>query len=96
MIFGGFAARLLAFAAAEGLDAGALAAALSGLGVLRGRLGDAEGAEAAFAELFALGGLAAAFLGALADRIGLHEVYVICSFLPVVGLVTWFLPKTHA
>ena len=45
---------------------------------------------------FALGGLAAAFLGALADRIGLHEVYVICSFLPVVGLVTWFLPKTHA
>ena len=43
---------------------------------------------------FALGGLAAAFLGALADRIGLHEVYVICSFLPLVGLVTWFLPKT--
>ena len=43
---------------------------------------------------FALGGLAAALLGALADRIGLHEVYVICSFLPLVGLVTWFLPKT--
>ncbi len=43
---------------------------------------------------FALGGLAAAVLGALADRIGLHAVYVICSFLPVVGLVTWFLPKT--
>lgn len=45
---------------------------------------------------FALGGVAAALLGALADRIGLHEVYVICSFLPVVGLVAWFLPKTHA
>lgn len=45
---------------------------------------------------FALGGLAAALLGALADRIGLHEVYVICSFLPLVGLVTWFLPKTGA
>lgn len=45
---------------------------------------------------FALGGLAAALLGALADRIGLHEVYVICSFLPAVGLVTWFLPKTGA
>jgi FSR family fosmidomycin resistance protein-like MFS transporter len=43
---------------------------------------------------FALGGLAAAGLGALADRIGLHEVYVICSFLPLVGLATWFLPKT--
>ena len=43
---------------------------------------------------FALGGLAAAALGALADRIGLHQVYVICSFLPLAGLVTWFLPKT--
>lgn len=43
---------------------------------------------------FALGGVAAALLGALADRIGLHQVYVICSFLPVIGLVTWFLPKT--
>lgn len=43
---------------------------------------------------FAIGGVAAAALGAMADRIGLHEVYVICSFLPVVGLVTWFLPKT--
>lgn len=43
---------------------------------------------------FALGGLAAAVLGALADRIGLHQVYVICSFLPLIGLVTWFLPKT--
>lgn len=36
-----------------------LAAALAGLGVLRGRLGDTEGAEAAFAELFGLAGLAA-------------------------------------
>lgn len=43
---------------------------------------------------FALGGLAAAGLGALADRIGLHQVYVICSFLPLAGLVTWFLPRT--
>jgi FSR family fosmidomycin resistance protein-like MFS transporter len=42
---------------------------------------------------FAIGGLAAALLGALADRIGLHEVYVICSFLPIFGLVTWFLPN---
>lgn len=42
---------------------------------------------------FAIGGIAAAILGAFADRIGLHDVYVICSFLPVIGLVTWFLPK---
>jgi len=44
---------------------------------------------------FAIGGLAAAVLGAFADRIGLHNVYVICSFLPIIGLVTWFLPKTE-
>lgn len=43
---------------------------------------------------FAIGGIAAAILGAFADRIGLHNVYVICSFLPVIGLVTWLLPKT--
>lgn len=44
---------------------------------------------------FAIGGVAAAILGALADQIGLHEVYVICGFLPIVGVVTWFLPKTE-
>jgi FSR family fosmidomycin resistance protein-like MFS transporter len=43
---------------------------------------------------FALGGIAAAVLGGLADRIGLHQVYVLCSFLPLVGLITWFLPRT--
>lgn len=43
---------------------------------------------------FAIGGIAAVILGSLADRIGLHQVYVICSFLPLVGLVTWFLPRT--
>jgi FSR family fosmidomycin resistance protein-like MFS transporter len=43
---------------------------------------------------FALGGIAAAVLGGLADRIGLHQVYVLCSFLPLAGLITWFLPRT--
>lgn len=43
---------------------------------------------------FALGGIAAAILGGLADRIGLHQVYVLCSFLPLAGLITWFLPRT--
>jgi MFS transporter, FSR family, fosmidomycin resistance protein len=42
---------------------------------------------------FALGGIAAAFLGGLTDSIGIESVYRICSFLPVVGLLTWFLPK---
>lgn len=42
---------------------------------------------------FAVGGVAAAILGALADSIGLHQVFVICGFLPLVGVVTWFLPR---
>jgi FSR family fosmidomycin resistance protein-like MFS transporter len=42
---------------------------------------------------FGLGGIAAALLGVLADRIGLEPVYVLCSYLPLVGLLTWFLPR---
>lgn len=42
---------------------------------------------------FALGGIAAAFLGALTDSIGIESVYRICSFLPLIGLMTIFLPR---
>ena len=42
---------------------------------------------------FGLGGIAAALLGILADRYGVQTVYTICSFLPLAGLLTWFLPK---
>jgi FSR family fosmidomycin resistance protein-like MFS transporter len=42
---------------------------------------------------FGLGGIAAAMLGQLADRIGIDAVYTICSFLPAIGLLAWFLPK---
>jgi FSR family fosmidomycin resistance protein-like MFS transporter len=42
---------------------------------------------------FALGGIAAAFLGGLTDTIGIESVYRICSFLPLAGLLTWFLPR---
>lgn len=42
---------------------------------------------------FGLGGVAAALLGALADRVGIDAVYVLCSFLPLAGLLTWFLPR---
>ncbi|MGB3290220.1 MAG: MFS transporter [Burkholderiaceae bacterium] len=42
---------------------------------------------------FGLGGLAAALLGSLADRYGINTVYVICSFLPLAGLLAWFLPR---
>jgi MFS transporter, FSR family, fosmidomycin resistance protein len=42
---------------------------------------------------FAIGGIAAAFLGGLSDSIGLVTVYTICSFLPVIGLLTILLPR---
>ncbi|MDA7592695.1 MFS transporter [Rhodobacteraceae bacterium] len=42
---------------------------------------------------FGLGGLAAGFLGVLAETYGIETVYLICSFLPLAGLITWFLPR---
>jgi FSR family fosmidomycin resistance protein-like MFS transporter len=43
---------------------------------------------------FGLGGIAAALLGVAADRIGIDAVYRLCSFLPAIGLLAWFLPKS--
>ena len=42
---------------------------------------------------FGLGGVAAAFLGVLAESYGVETVYLICSFLPLAGLFAWFLPR---
>ncbi|MCX7560496.1 MFS transporter [Sulfitobacter sp. F26204] len=42
---------------------------------------------------FGLGGVAAAFLGLLAENYDVETVYRICSFLPLAGLAAWFLPR---
>ncbi|WP_318911129.1 MFS transporter [Shinella zoogloeoides] len=42
---------------------------------------------------FGLGGIAAALLGILADSYGVETVYHLCSFLPLAGLLAWFLPR---
>lgn len=42
---------------------------------------------------FGLGGLAAALLGEFADHLGIEAVYKICSFIPLMGLLAWFLPR---
>jgi MFS transporter, FSR family, fosmidomycin resistance protein len=42
---------------------------------------------------FGLGGIAAAVLGILAEKYGIETVYQICSYLPLFGLLAWFLPK---
>ena len=45
---------------------------------------------------FGLGGLAAGMLGEVADRVGIETVYRICSFLPAIGLLAWFLPRLRS
>jgi FSR family fosmidomycin resistance protein-like MFS transporter len=42
---------------------------------------------------FGLGGIAAGFLGVLTETYGIETVYLICSFLPLSGLLAWFLPR---
>jgi MFS transporter, FSR family, fosmidomycin resistance protein len=44
---------------------------------------------------FGLGALAAAFLGELADMTSITTVYRLCAFLPLIGLLTWFLPQVE-
>ena len=41
---------------------------------------------------FGLGGVAAALIGELTDVVGIETVYRICSYLPLAGLLAWFLP----
>ena len=49
-----------------------------------------------FGLAFGLGGLGSALLGALADRHGLPFVFHICSYLPLIGLLTALLPNLGA
>ena len=44
---------------------------------------------------FGLGGIAAGFLGLLTEEYGIETTYLICSFMPLAGLVVWFLPRTE-
>ena len=58
--------------------------------VMPGRVGLVSGMFFGFA--FGLGGLGAAIMGGIADMYGIAVVYKICSFLPILGVVAWFLP----
>jgi MFS transporter, FSR family, fosmidomycin resistance protein len=42
---------------------------------------------------FGMGGLGSAVLGKLADQTSINFVYHVCSFLPLIGLLTVFLPN---
>jgi FSR family fosmidomycin resistance protein-like MFS transporter len=43
---------------------------------------------------FGLGGLAAAAVGMLADHIGIVAMFQVCAWLPALGLLAFWLPKT--
>ncbi len=49
-----------------------------------------------FGLIFGVGGIGAAVLGSLADRSGIHIVYQLCSYLPLIGLLTALLPNIES
>ncbi|WP_191058467.1 MFS transporter [Geminicoccus harenae] len=59
--------------------------------LLPGKVGMVAGLFFGFA--FGMGGLGAALLGWLADHTSIAFVYQVCSFLPLIGILTWFLPN---
>ena len=58
-----------------------------------GRVGMVAGMFFGFS--FGLGGLGAAALGQIADATSIEAVYQVCSFLPLIGLLTAFLPNVE-
>jgi FSR family fosmidomycin resistance protein-like MFS transporter len=58
--------------------------------LLPGKVGMVSGLFYGFA--FGMGGVGAAVLGKLADMHGIEYVYQICAYLPLLGLLTVFLP----
>jgi FSR family fosmidomycin resistance protein-like MFS transporter len=59
--------------------------------LMPGRVGMVAGLFFGFS--FGLGGLGAAAIGHIADLTSIETVYLICSFLPAIGLLTAFLPR---
>lgn len=58
--------------------------------LLPNKLGLISGLFFGFA--FGVAGIASAVLGGMADKYGIESVYNVCAFMPLLGLVTWFLP----
>src|ERR1019366_10532353 len=57
------------------------------------RVGLVSGVFFGFA--FGMGGIGSAVLGRLADHAGIDYVYHVCSFLPLIGLLTVLLPNVE-
>jgi len=61
--------------------------------LILGKVGMVAGLFFGFA--FGMGGVGAAVLGHLADTTSIDYVYKVCAFLPLLGVLTVLLPKTH-
>jgi FSR family fosmidomycin resistance protein-like MFS transporter len=61
--------------------------------LMPGHVGTVAGIFFGFA--FGMGGLGAALLGTLADHTSIEFVYRVCAFLPLIGLLTVFLPNVR-
>ncbi len=61
--------------------------------LLPGRIGMVSGLFFGFA--FGMGGLGAAVLGVIADHTSIDLVYKICAYLPLLGILTIFLPDNR-
>lgn len=59
--------------------------------LLPGKVGTVAGLFFGFA--FGMGGLGSALLGILADHTSIQNVFKVCSFLPLIGLLTGLLPN---
>ncbi|MCW3081795.1 MFS transporter [Segetibacter sp.] len=59
--------------------------------LIPGKVGTVAGLFFGFA--FGMGGLGSALLGILADHTSIQNVFRVCAFLPLIGLLTGFLPN---
>ena len=61
--------------------------------LIPGRVGMVSGLFFGFA--FGMGGIGAAVLGHIADARGIEYVYGLCAYLPLIGIITAFLPNVE-
>jgi FSR family fosmidomycin resistance protein-like MFS transporter len=59
--------------------------------LIPGKIGMVSGLFFGFA--FGMGGIGSALLGMLADHTSVQYMFSVCSFLPLIGLLTAFLPN---
>lgn len=62
--------------------------------LIPGKIGTISGLFFGFA--FGMGGIGSALLGILADHTSVQYMFMVCSFLPLIGLLTAFLPNLRS